>query len=303
MPGLKELCRDSFGKDDLYDVLGTTKEATEAELKKCYYRLSLRVHPDRVEEEEKEAATAKFQLLGRVYGILGDEEKRKIYDETGDDPDDDENDDFFNVNKDWASYWRRTFPAVTEEMIKNFYATYTDSDQEREDLKAFYARFDGDMEKILEWMIHRTEEDAERLQGTVEGMIRSGELEKTAAFAKTKLTKRKKTQRRKRAAEEAAEAEDMLKQIRKKHRVSEDASLEVLLKKRAEDRESLNGSFLEALEAKYCGGGGGGGESDDDDEDDVKPKTAKPKNKGASAAKAKIGAAKSQRGARKRKGR
>jgi len=296
MPGLKRLCEDLFGNSDLYAVLGAANDASEAELKKCYYRLSLRVHPDRVEDAEKEGATAKFQLLGRIYGILGDVEKRKIYDETGDDPDDD---DFSDVNKDWEAYWRRMFPAITEEMIKNFYATYADSDQEKEDLRAYYARFDGDMEKILEWMIHQTEDDAERLHGMVEGMIRAGELDKTAAFAKTKLTKRKKTQRRKRAADEAAEAEDMLKQIRKKHRMSEDASLEALLKKRAEDRESLNGSFLEALEAKYCGSG-----REEEEESDL---AATPKRKGSDTTKAKTKVkakeAEAKRNAKKRKGR
>jgi len=294
MPGLKEQCQELFGKDELYAVLAAERDASEAELKKCYYRLSLRVHPDRVDEAEKDSATEKFQLLGRVYGILGDPEKRKIYDETGDDPDDDSFDD--DVNKDWEAYWRRTFPAITEEMIRNFYATYADSDAERDDLKALYSRFDGNVEKILEWMIHQTEDDAERLQSMIEDMIKTGELDKTTAFTKTKLNKRKKTQRRKRAADEAAEAEDMLKQIRKKHRVSEDASLEVLLKKRQEDRESLNGSFLEALEAKYCGGGGG-------DDDDEEAEVAAPKKKAASTA-SKSRAAKSHRGAKKtRRGR
>ena len=93
-------------------------------------------------------------------------------------------------------------------------------------------------------MIHRTEEDADRLQSLVDQMISAGELKSTSAFSKTKLTERKKTRRRKRAAEEAAEAEDMLQRIKKKHRMSEDASLEALLRKRQEDREELNGRFV-----------------------------------------------------------
>lgn len=300
MPGLKTLCRELFGDDDFYVVLGAAKDASEAELKKCYYRLSLRVHPDRVDDAEKESATAKFQLLGRIYGILGDEEKRKIYDETGDDPDDD---DFNDVDKDWQAYWRRMFPAISAKMIRNFYATYANSDEEKEDLKAFYSRFEGNVEMILEWMIHETEDDAERLQTLLEDMIRTGELEKTSAFNKTKLTKKKKTQRRKRAADEAAEAEDMLKQIRKKHRMSEDASLEALLKKRQEDRESLNGSFLEALEAKYCGGGSGSGVEEDDEVVERKSKSsAKQKSRTTSSSKA-AKAAESRRNGRKRKGR
>ena len=52
-------------------------------VKKAYYKQSLRVHPDRVTDDEKENATEKFQTLGKVYSILSDKEKRKIYDETG----------------------------------------------------------------------------------------------------------------------------------------------------------------------------------------------------------------------------
>jgi len=304
MPGLKTRCKELFGSEDLYAALGASKEASAAELKKCYYRLSLRVHPDRVEEAEKESATAKFQLLGRIYAILSDAEKRKIYDETGDDPDDD--DEFHDVNKDWSAHWRRMFPAVTEEMIRNFHATYADSLEERADLKAFYARFDGDMEKVFEWMIHRSEEDVERLQGVVEEMIEAGELKKTSAYVKTKITKRKKAQRRKRAADEAAEAEDMLSQIRKKHRLSEDASLEALLRKRAEERESLNGSFFEALEAKYCGRNDDGNDDDDDDDEAEReaPKKRRNKNNNNNQVRrvGKVKAATPKRGSRKANG-
>ena len=52
-------------------------------MKKAYYKQSLKVHPDRVGEDEKENATEKFQTLGKVYSVLSDKEKRKIYDETG----------------------------------------------------------------------------------------------------------------------------------------------------------------------------------------------------------------------------
>lgn len=52
-------------------------------VKRAYYKKSLKVHPDRVNEDEKENATEKFQTLSKVYSILGDQEKRRIYDETG----------------------------------------------------------------------------------------------------------------------------------------------------------------------------------------------------------------------------
>lgn len=45
--------------------------------------MSLKIHPDRVEESEKKICTEKFQILGRIHAILSDEEKRSVYDRTG----------------------------------------------------------------------------------------------------------------------------------------------------------------------------------------------------------------------------
>ena len=52
-------------------------------VKKGYHKVSLKVHPDRCEAEEKEEATRKFQTLGRVYKLLADKDLRSVYDETG----------------------------------------------------------------------------------------------------------------------------------------------------------------------------------------------------------------------------
>ena len=52
-------------------------------VRKAYHKLSLIVHPDRVDENKKLEATEKFKVLGHVHSILSDSEKRKIYDETG----------------------------------------------------------------------------------------------------------------------------------------------------------------------------------------------------------------------------
>lgn len=52
-------------------------------VKKAYYKQSLKVHPDRAAEEDKEDATVKFQTLSRVYTVLSDKARRNLYDETG----------------------------------------------------------------------------------------------------------------------------------------------------------------------------------------------------------------------------
>lgn len=52
-------------------------------VKKAYYKLSLKVHPDRASTSEKEDATTKFQVLGKIYSVLSDKERRTLYDQTG----------------------------------------------------------------------------------------------------------------------------------------------------------------------------------------------------------------------------
>lgn len=57
-----ETVEQQYGTRDLYTVLGVEKNAEEADLKRAYRRLSLKVHPDRVEPEEVATATEKFQV-------------------------------------------------------------------------------------------------------------------------------------------------------------------------------------------------------------------------------------------------
>ena len=52
-------------------------------VRKAYYQLSLKVHPDRVPKNELTEATKKFQALSKIYDILSDTVKRSLYDETG----------------------------------------------------------------------------------------------------------------------------------------------------------------------------------------------------------------------------
>ncbi len=63
-----------------YEVLGVTKDATQQEIKKAYKKLSLEYHPDRNKDA---SATEKFKQVAEAFDILGDEKKRKNYDQFG----------------------------------------------------------------------------------------------------------------------------------------------------------------------------------------------------------------------------
>lgn len=64
--------------DDLYKVLGVSKNATTADIKKAYRKLAKKLHPDLSPGDT--ARAEKFQRVGAAYDILGDEEKRARYD-------------------------------------------------------------------------------------------------------------------------------------------------------------------------------------------------------------------------------
>ncbi|HHX55029.1 MAG TPA: molecular chaperone DnaJ [Clostridiales bacterium] len=68
-------------KRDYYDVLGVSKDATEADIKKAYRLLAKKYHPD-ANPDNKEAE-AKFKEASEAYAILSDKDKRQQYDQYG----------------------------------------------------------------------------------------------------------------------------------------------------------------------------------------------------------------------------
>lgn len=58
--GLLERCQELFKTSNLYEVLGVKKEAAEADIRKGYYKVSMKVHPDRAPDDPQ--ATEKFQV-------------------------------------------------------------------------------------------------------------------------------------------------------------------------------------------------------------------------------------------------
>lgn len=68
---------------DLYSVLEVPRGADASEIKRSYYKLSRTYHPDKVADEEKATAEAKFKEISAAYEVLSDDQKRSYYDQTG----------------------------------------------------------------------------------------------------------------------------------------------------------------------------------------------------------------------------
>ncbi|MFM2152525.1 MAG: hypothetical protein RL199_960 [Pseudomonadota bacterium] len=67
---------------DFYAVLGVRKDASEEEVKKAYRRLARKYHPD---VNKEKGAEDKFKEVSAAFEVLGDPQKRKVYDEFGPD--------------------------------------------------------------------------------------------------------------------------------------------------------------------------------------------------------------------------
>lgn len=70
-----------MSKADYYETLGVSKSVNEADLKKAYRRLAMKLHPDRNPDDEK--SEAKFKEAKEAYDVLSDSEKRATYDQFG----------------------------------------------------------------------------------------------------------------------------------------------------------------------------------------------------------------------------
>ena len=70
--------QDWFDKD-FYKVLGVSKDASEAELKKVYRKLAREFHPDSNQGNAK--GEAKFKEISEAYSVLSDKDQRAEYDQ------------------------------------------------------------------------------------------------------------------------------------------------------------------------------------------------------------------------------
>jgi molecular chaperone DnaJ len=68
-------------KQDYYQLLNISKDASESEIKRAYRKLAMKYHPDRNPSDKE--AEEKFKAVSEAYEVLSDSSKRQVYDQYG----------------------------------------------------------------------------------------------------------------------------------------------------------------------------------------------------------------------------
>ena len=143
----------------------------------------------------KKKSTVRFQVLSQVYSVLGDERKKKLYDEYGVIEGDDDAASS-NVNN-WEKYWHLLFRKISKQDIDEFFKSYKNSDEEKVDLVKFYEKHRGYMSRIMDKAFSEdSAADEGRFRTIIRSAIENNEVKSYARFIsedKKKAEKRKVT--------------------------------------------------------------------------------------------------------------
>lgn len=162
----------------LYEVLGVARTASQQEIRKAYHRLALQHHPDK--NRDNENANEKFQKLQNVISILGDPEKRALYDQTGCIDDEELSGDSI---QNLCNFMRSLYREFTEEDIIEFETKYRGSERERKDLLEYYTKWKGKMKRVHEFVLcSNAKLDNHRFKDIIDSAISAGELKESKAY-------------------------------------------------------------------------------------------------------------------------
>jgi len=222
----------------LYEVIGVERTATSQEIKRAYHKLALRLHPDKNPDDEE--AKEKFQHLQKVMSILGDEEKRAVYDQTGSIDDADLSGDAF---ENLREFFQAMYKKVSEADIDDFEANYRGSESEKKDLIEMFNKFKGKMNRLFCSMLCSDPKlDSHRFKDILDEAIAAGEVKSSKAYEKW--------------AKKISEAEPPVNPSRKKkHKSAKDSEtdLATLIMQRRDERKGKVDSMFSSLISRYGG--------------------------------------------------
>ncbi|CCE72464.1 Piso0_000035 [Millerozyma farinosa CBS 7064] len=241
---------------DPYKVLGLNSRADPIEIKKAYKKLSLKYHPDKIQQSASSNDVDHFPKIQFAYSILSDSSKRQRYDATKSlDAIDDYDNDFF----DWKEYFDSMNERITIDMIEQDKEKYQYSSEEREDIIQNFLFYEGDFLKLFEVIPHLEfdEVQEDRVYHIIEDAIKDNRVNpETDAGALRLWEKYKKTRKTKvqnmlkKLAREAKQAEALEKQIKdkEKRKLNNENDLKSLIQSRQSNRLD---DLINKLESKY----------------------------------------------------
>ena len=235
-----------------YELMGITRDATDADIKRAYKKGALRCHPDKHPEDQKYRAQKAFQQLTTAYAVLGDPLRRSHYDATGmvhqalhldrDDP------------WSWQPFYQHCWAEMAEGDIEAFAKEYRFSQEERQDLLMQYTIHKGDMNKVYEHVtLSNPLEDDDRYRRWIKEAIISLEVKSYKAFEEESIESIRFRQAE--AKKEADEAEEMKEMLKKSGSwfdpPSDHEGHDLLALAIRQKNKSRSVAFLEQLMAKY----------------------------------------------------
>ncbi|KAL5745789.1 hypothetical protein ACOSP7_026935 [Xanthoceras sorbifolium] len=241
----------SSNDKSLYQVIGVERTASQQEIKRAYYKLALRLHPDKNPGDEE--AKEKFQQLQKVISILGDEEKRTLYDQTGCVDDADLAGD---VVQNLKEFFGAMYKKVTEADIEEFEANYRGSDSEKKDLIDLYKEFKGNMKRLFCSMLCSDPKlDSHRFKDILDETIAAGEMKATKAFKKW--------------AKQVSETEPPTSPLKRKAKSDKqsESNLYAIISHRRSERKDRFDSMFSSLVSKYGSAGANSEHSEPTDEE------------------------------------
>uniref|UniRef100_A0A7S4NZM3 DNAJC9 HTH domain-containing protein n=1 Tax=Guillardia theta TaxID=55529 RepID=A0A7S4NZM3_GUITH len=131
-------------------------------------------------------------------------------------------------------YYRAIYQPVTEEEYQSWEKKYPGSEEEKQDVAAFYKKKAGNMSRVCDYIPFCEEEDCWRIKTIIDEMIQKGELEETAAYKKFKPKQYSEEEVKKIKSERAPEEgwEEAKDELESKKRNSMDDLAALILAKR-----------------------------------------------------------------------
>ncbi|KAI3742307.1 hypothetical protein L1987_59987 [Smallanthus sonchifolius] len=226
----------SSNDKSLYEILGVEKTASQQEIKRAYHKLALRLHPDKNPGDED--AKEKFQHLQKVISILGDEEKRSLYDQTGCVDDAELAGDVVQNLKD---FFRSMYKKVTEADVEEFESNYRGSESEKNDLIDLYKKYKGHMNRLFCSMLCSDPKlDSHRFKDILDEAISTG-IKSTKAYQKW--------------GKQVSETEPPTNPLQRRGKSKKESDdLYAIISQRQGERKGRVDAMFSSLVSKYGGG-------------------------------------------------